>query len=97
MLKFDPEKRITVEDALKHPYLADLHFEDDEPAAETVHAFDFDFELYDLDQEDYKQLVYEEIMLYHDGEAYDQYDENKKNNPLGKLHERFASKLLHKA
>jgi len=34
MLKFDPSKRITVEDALNHPYLKDLHFEDDEPVAE---------------------------------------------------------------
>jgi mitogen-activated protein kinase 1/3 len=33
MLKFDPSKRITVEEALNHPYLKDLHFEDDEPEA----------------------------------------------------------------
>lgn len=31
MLIFDPEKRITVEQALKHPYLADYHLEEDEP------------------------------------------------------------------
>lgn len=28
-LIFDPEKRITVEEALKHPYMADLHLEED--------------------------------------------------------------------
>ena len=65
---FDPDKRITVNEALEHPYLADLHFEDDEPTTEPVSAFDFDFELYDLEQEDYKQLVYEEVLLYHDGD-----------------------------
>jgi len=27
---FDPAKRITVEEALKHPYLAALHFPEDE-------------------------------------------------------------------
>jgi mitogen-activated protein kinase 1/3 len=77
MLKFDPAKRITVEEALEHPYMKDLHFEEDEPVAEQVLAFDFDFELYDLDKEDYKRLVYEEIMLYHDGDLYDQYELEK--------------------
>jgi len=27
---FDPQHRITVEEALKHPYLAALHFPEDE-------------------------------------------------------------------
>lgn len=33
MLTFDPRKRITVEQALKHPWLAALHDEAAEPAA----------------------------------------------------------------
>ena len=33
MLAMDPCDRITVEDALRHPYLADLHDPDDEPTA----------------------------------------------------------------
>lgn len=33
MLKFDPRKRITVVDALKHPWLAQLHDEAAEPCA----------------------------------------------------------------
>jgi serine/threonine protein kinase len=31
MLIFDPDKRITVAEALAHPYMKNLHFEDDEP------------------------------------------------------------------
>ena len=31
MLTFDPERRITIEEALAHPYMERLHFEDDEP------------------------------------------------------------------
>jgi serine/threonine protein kinase len=31
LLVFDPEKRITAAEALRHPYLADLHLEEDEP------------------------------------------------------------------
>lgn len=36
MLTFNPDKRITVEEALAHPYFADLHCEDDEPVADLV-------------------------------------------------------------
>ena len=34
MLIFDFNKRITVEEALKHPYLSDLHLPDNEPIRE---------------------------------------------------------------
>jgi len=36
MLEFDPRKRINVEDALKHPWLAQLHDEAAEPSAPGV-------------------------------------------------------------
>jgi mitogen-activated protein kinase 1/3 len=41
LLIFDPEKRITVTEALGHPYLADLHLEEDEPSRESVDYLDF--------------------------------------------------------
>ena len=54
MLHFDPKKRITVDEALSHPYLQELHYDDDEPTTDPVSAFDFDFELYDLSKDDYR-------------------------------------------
>ena len=69
MLKYDPDERITVAEALAHPYLKQLHFPEDEPVTEPVSAFDFDFEKYSLSKEDFKDLIYEEIMLYHSDEA----------------------------
>ena len=39
MLAFDPSNRITVEEALSHPYLASLHDVDDEPSASEPFAF----------------------------------------------------------
>lgn len=42
MLAFDPAKRITVTDALAHPYLADYHFPDDEPECPTRVSFAFE-------------------------------------------------------
>ena len=43
-----------------------LHFPDDEPTTVPVSLYEFDFEFYSLGKEDYKELIYEEIMMYHD-------------------------------
>ena len=61
MLTYDPADRITVEQALEHPYLAALHYPEDEPSTQPVSAFDFDFEKYSLSREDLKDLIFEEI------------------------------------
>jgi serine/threonine protein kinase len=42
LLAFDPEKRITAAESLKHPYLSTYHIPDDEPDHERL--FDFSFE-----------------------------------------------------
>ena len=81
MLAFDPVKRITIEDALKHPYMSQLHFPDDEPTTDPVSAFDFDFELYSLSKEDYKDLIFDEIMLFHNENLMSEYEKNKKQFP----------------
>jgi len=36
MLVFDHTNRITVENALKHPFLKELHLEDDEPGCARI-------------------------------------------------------------
>ena len=54
MLVFDPEKRITIDEALEHPYMERLHFAEDEPTGDRVADFDFDFELYSLKIPEYK-------------------------------------------
>ena len=42
LLIFDPAKRITVDQALRHEYLESLHCPEDEPSAESVFSFDFE-------------------------------------------------------
>jgi serine/threonine protein kinase len=69
MLTYDPEDRITVADALQHEYLKQLHYPDDEPTTEPVSAFDFDYEKFSLSKEDFKDLMFDEIMLYHSDDA----------------------------
>lgn len=93
MLTYDPEDRISVEDALKHPYLKQLSCPEDEPTTDLVSAFDFDFEKFSLSKEDFKDLIYEEIMLYHSDEAAMNYIKQKEKNPNGALHLKYAHRM----
>lgn len=61
MLKFNPAERPTVEQALEHPYLSELHDETDEP---LCHAqFDFSFE--NAPDNKIKEMVFEEMLTFH--------------------------------
>ena len=44
LLAFNPAKRISVEDALRHPYLEPYHDPDDEPTAPPIPDGFFDFD-----------------------------------------------------
>ena len=44
LLAFNPVKRITVEEALKHPYLEPYHDPEDEPTADAIPEEFFDFD-----------------------------------------------------
>ena len=77
MLDFNPDRRITVEDALDHPYLTTLHFPDDEPLTDPVSLFDFEYERQLLTMRDLKDLMYEEILLYHFQSKRQEYEVNK--------------------
>ncbi|KAG1222834.1 hypothetical protein G6F68_020527 [Rhizopus microsporus] len=61
LLEFDPSKRITVEEALAHPYLSAYHDEDDEPTHNQT--FDFSFEVVDA-IEDMSRMIAQEVMSY---------------------------------
>lgn len=63
-LTFSPRKRITVEDALAHPYLEPYHDPEDEPTAVPLdpNFFSFDYSKEQLSRGQLKQLIYQEIM-----------------------------------
>lgn len=63
MLILDPRKRVSVTDALSHPYLNKYHDPDDEPIC--VPTFNFDFEKQKLTTEVLREQIYKEIMGYH--------------------------------
>lgn len=56
LLAFNPAKRITVEEALKHPYLEPYHDPEDEPTAPPIPEgfFDFDTKKDELSKEELK-------------------------------------------
>jgi serine/threonine protein kinase len=61
MLEFNPVKRITVDEALRHPYLEELHDSDDEPVCEET--IDFSFETQNLSFDELKKLLLEELKM----------------------------------
>ena len=59
MLEIHPQKRITVADALEHPFFAPLHNSADEPTSSRT--FDFSFEAEKLDRPRLRELIWEEV------------------------------------
>ncbi|KAJ8636990.1 hypothetical protein MRB53_011257 [Persea americana] len=62
MLVFDPCKRITVDEALNHPFLSSLHEINEEPTC--THPFVFDFEQASFGEEDIKELIWQESVNF---------------------------------
>lgn len=65
ILKYSPEERATVDQALGHPYLEDLHFPDDEPTREPLEASDFEFERRRITKRALREELYLEALRYH--------------------------------
>jgi len=56
LLDFNPHTRITVNDALAHPYLRQYYDPEDEPVAEQPFSFDEEFD--DYDRERLRQMIF---------------------------------------
>jgi serine/threonine protein kinase len=73
MLVFNPDKRISVDEAIEHPFLAELHAR--APPAPTCHApFDFSYEAKyakgkDIPKEDLQELIFTEVLALRQEQA----------------------------
>jgi len=63
MLAFNPAKRISIEECLADVYLSNLHDPSQEP--DGIQPFNFDFEQHDLSKEVFRELIYQESLLFH--------------------------------
>ncbi|TNY22717.1 CMGC/MAPK protein kinase [Rhodotorula diobovata] len=63
-LTFGPTKRLTAEQCLEHPYLAQYHDPDDEPVAPPLDPGFFDFDLEKLSREELKRRMYDEVTAF---------------------------------
>ena len=63
MLTWDPRKRITIQEALEHPFLDEYHDPSEEPDALPLSNFDFEKTVLGID--DIKRLLWQEIRRYH--------------------------------
>jgi len=77
LLHFNPAKRLTVEEALNHPYLSTYHFEPDESCGAPISAYDFLFENEILTVGDIKALIFDEVLLYHFPQKKTEYERRK--------------------
>eukprot|EP00945_MAST-04E_sp_MAST-4E-sp1_P001112 g1112.t1 len=64
MCVFDPRGRISVEDALAHPYMESLHHPEDEPVAEKQFEFRFNDKT-ELTKKRLQDLMYEQSLHFH--------------------------------
>ena len=65
LMRFDPDYRCTVVQALEHEYLSQLHYPDDEPSGPEIDPAGFDFERASHTGEELKKEILHEIWLYH--------------------------------
>jgi mitogen-activated protein kinase 1/3/mitogen-activated protein kinase 6 len=63
-LCFSPEKRISAEKTLEHPYLALLHCQEDEPTRTPLDTADFEFERRKIDMEALREEIFLEALRY---------------------------------
>ena len=85
LLIFNPEKRLSAEEALRHPYFKEFHEPNDEPCAHKMNFYELEFENYSLDRNILRELILDEVLLYHNENAKHFHEALKNKYPKGIL------------
>jgi hypothetical protein len=67
MLRFSPDKRITIKDAINHPYFSNFAHLGEPPVSET--KFDWSWDSFELNKELLQRLIYMESLYFHPEES----------------------------
>jgi len=74
MLRWDPLSRLSVEEAIAHPYLDKLHCPEDEPTREPLDTTDFEFERRKITLPALREEIFREA-LEHSPEVKERFDQ----------------------
>ncbi len=84
LLRFDPASRLSAEEAQKHPFFRGME-SFTKNKVRDMPTFDFEFEKYDASRSVLKEMLMDEICLYHSKEAKEHYKKLRDENPKGYL------------
>mmetsp|Transcript_8366 Transcript_8366/g.26642 ORF Transcript_8366/g.26642 Transcript_8366/m.26642 type:complete len:442 (-) Transcript_8366:453-1778(-) len=79
MLRWDPEKRASVQDSLEDVYLDQLHVPEDEPTREPIDTSEFEFERRKVTSAVLREEIFREALYFYP-ELADQFDRNAREN-----------------
>lgn len=79
MLRWDPKSRITVEEAIQHTYLDQLHCPEDEPTREPLDTSDFEFERRKITASALREEIFREALYYYP-DLLEQFDRELKES-----------------
>jgi mitogen-activated protein kinase 1/3/mitogen-activated protein kinase 6 len=65
MMRWDPESRITVAEAIQQPYLHNLHCPEDEPTREPLDTSDFEFERRKITAAALRDEIFHQALCYY--------------------------------
>eukprot|EP00927_Polykrikos_kofoidii_P074624 TRINITY_DN7064_c0_g1_i1.p1 TRINITY_DN7064_c0_g1~~TRINITY_DN7064_c0_g1_i1.p1 ORF type:complete len:406 (-),score=87.81 TRINITY_DN7064_c0_g1_i1:74-1291(-) len=65
MLRWDPDARVTCEEAIQHVYLEKLHCPEDEPIREPLDTSDFEFERRKITAAALREEIFREALFYY--------------------------------
>lgn len=78
-LRWDPESRLTIEEAIQHQYLAKLQCPEDEPTREPLDTSDFEFERRKITSTALREEIFHETLHYYP-ELLKRFEEEKLRN-----------------
>ena len=98
LFMYDPNERLTAQEVLKHPFLANCWHARDPglKMGEPISFYDFEFETFIVEKDIIRELILDEIIIQNSKEAKQQNRKMKVMNPKGVLETKYFRKASKK-